>query len=231
MLVWQSLTWSLRDCCALAWLQPSVTDVSTDEQQNRHTPGWLERSHSSSTSQHAPEHRALGSEVGVQSGVGGWVLPDKETQINIERNPDTDQTETDRQLTRGSCSGRRDVTSVLLRRTWSPAENQMVYLQTVQRTKHTSKKWLTGRCAYLPTVCRRAGVWTLCPGTPDTWKCPHCDLPNSSWLAAHHLKGHSGSDWVCWDTFCKLRSGHAPNTHQRIRNGTCKCTGKQQHGS
>lgn len=87
---------------------------------------------------------------------------------------------------------------------------------------------LTSQCKYLPTVCRQEGVWTLCLGTPGTWMCPHYALPNSSWLAAHHLKCHSDSGWACSGTSYKLQSAHAPNTHQQKRNGSCNITSKRQ---
>lgn len=101
-------------------------------------------------------------------------------------------------------------------------------LSTIQKQK-TLTTFLAVHCAYLLTVCRQAGVWTLCLGTPDTWMCPHCDLPNLSWLAAHHLEGHSDSDWACSDTSYKLRSALAPNTQKRM--GTCNFTSGQQQVS
>lgn len=87
-----------------------------------HSPGWSRRSRSSSTSQHAPGHTALGSGGAVQSGAGGWVHPEEDTHINIGVLIDQQVSKTDRSLTRGSCSGKREATSVLLRRTWSPEE-------------------------------------------------------------------------------------------------------------
>lgn len=61
------------------WAHSSRTDCQD------YTPGWSERSHSSSTSQHAPGRRALGSEGGVQSRGGGWVLPNRKMHKLIQR--------------------------------------------------------------------------------------------------------------------------------------------------
>lgn len=99
---------------------------------------------------------------------------------------------------------------------------------TIQK-QNTLTTLLAVHCAYLLTVCRQAGVWTLCLGTPGTWMCPHCDLPNLSWLAAHHLEGHSDSDWACSDTSYKLQSARAPNTQKR--KDTCNFTSGQQQYS
>lgn len=91
-LLWSCSTAAIRDRTVNRWVHSSRTDCQG------HIPDWSERNHFSSTSQHAPGRRAQGSEGEVQSGVGGWVLPNRKMNKLIQRHiliqtKETEQTE------------------------------------------------------------------------------------------------------------------------------------------